>query len=112
MSSEKARRVRLLFLQLTTRSGVWQTAAVFCNCAFFQAGLSYSSNQRLVYLGAASAQRQAGREKAACSAPPRCPEAKLQGPRRASPEASSCARRSAARFTSPNQPLSEGKWEF
>ena len=56
----------------------------FLATAFSQAGPSYPSNQRLVYLGAASEQRQAGRErKRACSVRPRCLEAELRGRGRA-----------------------------
>lgn len=82
MSSEKA-RVRLLFRSapLAPEFGKQQTFFFFffLVTAFSQAGPSYSSNQRLVYLGAASEQRQAGRErKRACSVRPRCLEAELR----------------------------------
>lgn len=79
MSSEKA-RVRLLFRSapLAPEFGKQQTF-FFLVTAFSQVGPSYSSNQRLVYLGAASEQRQAGRErKRACSVRPRCLEAELR----------------------------------
>lgn len=80
----------------------------FGNRAFFQAGLSYSGNQRLVYVGAASGQRQAGRERglprlAGGGAPrPSCGAAGAPGP-----QLRSRAGRSAAAFTSPNPSLGE-----